>query len=29
LRERYESLDPFKLAAEVERALKPILGSGS
>jgi hypothetical protein len=25
LRERYESLDPFKLAAELERRLKPIL----
>lgn len=29
LRERYESLDPFKLAAEVERRLKPILRSDS
>ena len=29
LRERYESLDPFKLAAELERRLKPILRSGS
>lgn len=25
LRERYEALDPFKLAAEIERRLKPIL----
>jgi hypothetical protein len=25
LRERFESLDPFKLAQEVERRLKPIL----
>lgn len=29
LRERYESLDPFKLAAELERRLNPILRSGS
>ncbi|MGO8930022.1 MAG: hypothetical protein ACLQU3_24405 [Limisphaerales bacterium] len=29
LRDRYESLDPFVLAAEVERRLKPILGSGA
>ena len=29
LRERYESLDPFKLAAELERKLKPILRGGS
>jgi hypothetical protein len=29
LRERYESLDPFKLAGEVERRLKPILRCGS
>jgi len=27
LRERYEALDPFVLAAEVERRLKPILGA--
>ena len=27
LRDRYESLDPFVLAAEVERRLKPILGA--
>ena len=29
LRERYESLDPFKLAAELERRLNPILRGGS
>jgi hypothetical protein len=29
LRERYASLDPFQLAAEVERRLKPILRSDS
>ena len=29
LRERYEALDPFQLATAVERALKPILRSGS
>lgn len=29
LRERYESLDPFQLAAELERRLKPILRSSS
>lgn len=29
LRERYESLDPFKLATEVERRLKPILRGSS
>jgi len=27
LRERYEALDPFVLAAEVERRLQPILGA--
>jgi hypothetical protein len=27
LRDRYESLDPFVLAAEVEKRLKPILGA--
>ena len=27
LRDRYEALDPFVLAAEVERRLKPILGA--
>jgi hypothetical protein len=27
LRDRYEALDPFALAAEVERRLKPILGA--
>ena len=29
LRERYESLDPFKLAADLERRLTPILRGGS
>jgi len=29
LRDFYQSLDPFKLAAQVERALKPILRSSS
>ncbi len=29
LRERYESLDPFKLAAELEHRLNPILRGGS
>jgi hypothetical protein len=29
LHERYESLDPFKLAAEIERRLKPILRRSS
>jgi hypothetical protein len=29
LRDRYESLDPFKLAAQLEQRLKPILRSSS
>jgi len=29
LRERYESLDPFVLKAEVERRLKPILAGAA
>ncbi len=29
LRERYESLDPFELKAEVERRLKPILSGAA
>jgi hypothetical protein len=29
LRDRYESLDPFVLKAEVERRLKPILGGAA
>jgi len=29
LHDRYQSLDPFKLAAEIERRLKPILRGSS
>ena len=29
LREQFEALDPFALAAEVERRLKPILAAGA